>query len=293
MVRKFLLGTLIAFLVFQAAGAFYLCEGTVHLPRKELRSPGPWAQQARNVEITAGDGIHLRGWWIQPQSWNRNAVLLLHGQGDNRLGMKRYAQFLLGEGFAVLMPDFRAHGESDGTLATYGLVEHMDVQHWMKWIDANQHPRHIYGLGESMGAAVLLQSLESQPRFTAAIAEAPFATFREVSYDRIAQNFGCDAWLSMTLLRPMVEAAFSYANLKYDTDFDEVNPLSGVKKTEIPVLLIAGGKDTLIYSTHSRELQQSNPEHVSLWEVPEASHCNVIQLHPAEFQQRVLNWFER
>lgn len=43
------------------------------------------------------------------------------------MGMIGYAELLLTRGSAVLMPDSRAHGQSGGALATYGLLEKDDI----------------------------------------------------------------------------------------------------------------------------------------------------------------------
>src|SRR5206468_134282 len=87
-------------------------------------------RRASDVSITASDGMVLRAWVIQPHHANGNAALLLHGLADNRLGMTGYAQLLLRHGLVVLLPDARAHGESGGDLATYGLLERNDIHQW-------------------------------------------------------------------------------------------------------------------------------------------------------------------
>jgi cephalosporin-C deacetylase-like acetyl esterase len=66
--------------------------------------------QMTDVQIPAFDDAPLRAWYIQPRSDNGNAVILLHGLGDNRLGMRGYAEMFLNHGYSVLMPDARAHG---------------------------------------------------------------------------------------------------------------------------------------------------------------------------------------
>ena len=104
-------------------------------------------------------------------------MILLHGLSDNRLGMIGYAELLLSHGFSVLMPDARAHGNSGGQLATYGLVESEDIHRWFDWLQQSQHPGCIFGFAESVGAAQLLQSLQGEPRFCARAAESPFSSF--------------------------------------------------------------------------------------------------------------------
>lgn len=50
--------------------------------------------ELQDVSITASDGAVLRAWEIQPHRTTGNAAILLHGLGDNRLGMTGYAQLL-------------------------------------------------------------------------------------------------------------------------------------------------------------------------------------------------------
>jgi fermentation-respiration switch protein FrsA (DUF1100 family) len=105
------------------------------------------------------------------------------------MGMIGYAELLLANGYGVLMPDSRAHGQSGGALATYGLLEKDDIQRWIRWVQEHQHPGCVFGFGESMGAALVLQAIVSKPGFCAVAAESPFASFREISYDRWDNSF--------------------------------------------------------------------------------------------------------
>jgi len=123
------------------------------------------------VAMSAPDGTHLLAWNIRPRKGNDNVVILLHGLSDNRMGMLGYAELLLSHGFTVLMPDARAHGASGGGLATYGLLEADDIHRWVEWVQEPQHSSCIFGFGESMGAAQLLESLATEARFCAAAAE--------------------------------------------------------------------------------------------------------------------------
>ena len=145
-------------------------------------------------QISAADATVLRGWSLRPHRANGDAVILLHGQGDNRAGMLGPAEMLLREGYSVLLPDARAHGESGGTIATYGVLEADDVRRWFDWLMQSQSPHCIEGVGDSMGGAELLRSLDEEHGFCAVVAESPFATFEEAAYDRLGQQFSTGAW---------------------------------------------------------------------------------------------------
>jgi len=158
-----------------------------------------------------------------------------------------------------------------------------------------QHqPDCIFGFGESMGAAQLLQSLKTETRFCAVVVESPFASFREIGYDRVGQRFNTGPWLGRTLLRPIVEFAFLYARLKYKLDFEQVSPESAIATTKVPILLIHGQIDSNIPVRHSRLILAKNSMHdpvIVLWEVPTADHCGAISTAPEEFSERVPEWF--
>jgi predicted alpha/beta-fold hydrolase len=243
------------------------------------------------VAITARDGITLLAWSIRPRDSNGNAVILLHGLADNRVGMTGYAELLLSRGFSVLLPDARAHGTSGGNLATFGILESEDIRRWLDWLQQNDHPVCIFGFGESMGAAQLLQSLQTETRFCAVAAESPFASFREIGYDRVGQFFHTGPWIGRTVLRPILEFAFLYAKWKYKLDFKQVSPENAVASSKIPVFLIHGQDDSNIPVRHSRLIAARNPS-VTLWEVPNTDHCGAVDTHPDEFDADLTRWFD-
>src|SRR5260370_40943877 len=62
----------------------------------------------RDVSVPASDGSRLQGWFARPAKANGDAVILLHGVGDNRQGMMGFAELCLSNGFAVLAPASQA-----------------------------------------------------------------------------------------------------------------------------------------------------------------------------------------
>lgn len=296
---RWLIFALLSYLAFCSVGGILLADGALHPARRSLTPEDAaafrqWIQPlhavVRDVSITTPDAAILRGWLVRPPQPNGDAVLLFHGLGDNRLGMTGYAQLLLGHGFTVLLPDARAHGLSGGTLATYGLLERGDIRQRADLLRAEVGAHCIYGMGESMGAAQLLQSLQPGTPFCAAVAESAFATFREIAYDRMGQPFHLGPWVGRTLLRPLVEIAFLRARWKYGLDMELVSPEEAVSRTHMPVLLIHGQIDGNIPVRHSRRIHVVAPQTL-LWEVPGADHCGAIAAAPREFQNRLLGWF--
>lgn len=296
--------SIIAVLLYSAfctAVGIFIAEITLHPQRRTLDRPMiAMAEQVaqntrsslRDVSLNAQDGIRLSAWLIEPANTNHNAVLLLHGLGDNRIGMIGYADLLLHHGYTVLMPDARAHGQSEGALATYGLRERQDIRDWARWLQTTARPNCIYGFGESMGAAQLLQALNHDKLFCAVAAESPFSNFREIGYDRVGQFFHTGPWLGRTLLRPVIEVAFLYSRWKYGLDLQKVSPEQAAASTSVPVFLIHGQVDRNIPVRHARRIHALAPR-VTLWEVPNADHCGAVSTAREEFERRVLGWFSQ
>lgn len=290
----------LGYLGFSSLAGAFLAEGTLRPLRRSLSAAdkkqaqemaGRHNSDLTDVAITAPDGATLKAWEIQPRHKSREAVLLFHGQGDNRMGTIGYADLLLNHGFTVLMPDARAHGVSGGQLATYGLLESEDIHLWFDWLRQEQHPTCIFGFAESMGAAQLLQSLQTEPHFCAIATESSFANFREIAYDRVGQIFHTGPWLGRTILRPVIEIAFGYARWKYKMNFEQISPERTAAATKVPILLIHGQDDSNIPVRHSREIAAANPG-LTLWEVPHADHCGAISTAPQEFERRLIRWFD-
>jgi alpha-beta hydrolase superfamily lysophospholipase len=273
-------------------------ELSLHPPRRPLRhvdlaraTAVRYHANLEDVAIDASDGARLRAWLATPERSNHSVVLLFHGVSDNREGMAGFAEMFLGHGYSVLLMDSRAHGESGGALASYGLNEASDVHRWVRWLKSRVQPGCIFGLGESMGAAILLQSLNEEPSFCAVAAESSYRNFREIGFDRAAQFTHTSDWVARTLGRPSIEVGLLYARIRYGLDLTLVSPETAVAASHVPVLLIHGSKDVNTPPRHSVAIKARNPNGVSLWIVPGAVHTGASSAEPQEFQRRVLEWF--
>lgn len=274
-----------------------------------------------DFDVRAADGILLHGWIVRPDHPNGNWVLLFHGVADNRIGVIGQSEFLLRAGYSVVMMDARAHGASEGQLATYGWLERNDTrsildalftrirrrrtdlqiqpgyrppQAFGSFPEQSPHPPappapHIFALGESMGAGIALQSAAVDPRIEGVVAEASFANLREATYDYAGLRRS--PVLGKTLFAPFSWMLLYHGEKLTGLPVAEVSPEKAVAARPFPVLLICDEKDVALPCRHTQRIYAAARGPKQMWEVPGAFHTAALGFQPAEFQRRVLNFF--
>lgn len=241
--------------------------------------------------VRAPDGAILRGWKVRAENPNGSWVLLFHGVSDNRVGVIGQSEFLLQNGYSVVMMDARCHGESGGDIATYGWLERKDASAVIDALEAFEKPQHLFALGESMGGGIVLQAAGADSRIEAVVAEASFANLQEAAYDYAGLRQY--PWLGKTLLAPGAWLMVYRGGKLAGFPPSEVSPVKAVASRLFPVLIICDEEDHALPCRHSKMIFRAAQGPKELWRVPRAYHTAALGYEPAEFRKRVLGFFER
>ena len=260
-------------------------------PGFRLRVKTRYGAQVEDVFISGKDGAVLSGWFIAPARGNGQAVIVLHGVTGNRVGSAGFAEMFLDHGYAVLLPDSREHGESGGSVASYGILERDDVARWTGWVRGRE-PGCTYLLGESMGAAIGLQATAATRQLCAVAVESPYATFWQIAFERLGRGTHIGSLFWRTAGLPVLVSAVGYTRLRYSIWLPDASPMEAIKRSHVPVLLIAGTADQNIPMHHAQELERACGARCSLWIVPGADHGGASSVAHAEFARRVVGWFQ-
>jgi uncharacterized protein len=281
-----------------AVGGWFLAPTYLHPPRRQLtadlvkEAEASFAQSgshAENFVVRAPDGALLRGWKVKPPQPNGAWVLLFHGVADNRIGCLMQSEFLLKAGYSVTMMDARAHGESDGAMASYGTIESGDTSRIIDALVASEHPTHIYALGESMGAGIALISTGADSRIEAVVAEAPFSNLTEAAYDYAGLRRS--PLLGKTWLAPFAWTLVWRGRHLVGPEHREISPEQAVAERPFPVFLICDEKDEALPCRHAERIFAAAHGPKQLWMVPGAFHTAGIGFAPEEFRKRVLAFY--
>jgi uncharacterized protein len=252
--------------------------GFAHVARPLQTIPDIGAQH-EDVTLRTSDGLKLAGLYVP--SRNGAAVIVFPG----RIGPQKHARMLARHGYGVLLLDRRGEGASEGDPNALGWDFDKDIAAGVRFLKGRPDvdPERIGGLGLSVGGEMLLQTAAGDHDLAAVVSEGAGA--RMLS-EELSDLHGVDKWLAA----PM--AAVKYAALEVFAD----DAMPGDLTKLLPK--IAPRPVFLINAAHN-EVDAKAPEYYAAarspkqrWLVPKGGHTDGIDVMPAEYERRVIAFFD-
>jgi alpha-beta hydrolase superfamily lysophospholipase len=201
-----------------------------------------------SFEVTTSDGIALFGWRFAPRDAPRGILVFVHGKDINRQHFVSAAERFVAEGYAVVAYDQRAHGESKGEFVTYGAREAKDLSLIIDTALARfGRELPVAVVGESLGAAVVLQAAAEDPRIKLVVAGAAFADLQTVVHDKAPVFLDAKAQATAVQVAER-EARFTVA---------DISPEASARRITVPVLLLHGSEDAYLPMKHSLRIYEA------------------------------------
>ena len=200
------------------------------------------AQPHEEVWRMSEDGLRLHATFF-PNQDSKKIALCLHGYTSQ--GMSDYiglSGYYLKHGFAMFLPDARAHGQSEGEYVGFGCLDRKDALQWINWLTARCTEQvQILLHGISMGAATVLMTtgLTLPPQVKGVISDCAFTSPKEVFSHVLHSMYHLPAF-------PMIQISDHVNRKKAGYGLDECNAAREVKKAKVPALLIHGSADTFV-----------------------------------------------
>lgn len=272
------LGALLALVLVAVAATW---AGGAWLARAANRPIGPLPASLHGeaVRILTTHDAFVAGWFVAGRRGG-GAVLLLHGVRSDRRQMVARARSLSRAGFAVLLVDLPAHGESPGDHVTFGAREGAGVRAALAWLRGRASGERIGVIGVSLGAASFMLS-NARPAPDAVVLESMYPTIEDATRDRLALHFGNAAARLAPLLLGQLRwhAGVAPAQLR---------PIAHLHELHVPLLVAAGALDRHTPVAETRRLFAAANAPKQLWIVPGAAHVDLQAFAPAAYEATVL-----
>ena len=267
------------------------------IPFMRRREPDPpanpveFGMPVEDVVFASRDGLELGGWWIAAQNTAnspvRGTVIMCPGQNGSMDKDLPQAQPLHAAGFNVLMFDFRGHGRSEGNVVTMGAFEQADLFGAMDYLAKTHGIERVGIFGLSMGAGVALMVAAQDKRVAALVADGAYPRL-----DGILAGYLRIQGIPGTLTRPLAWWVLRMGALRTRYQIYRANPADFAARLKAPALLIHGDQDPFVTPDEITTLAGQIPSQHELWRIPEAGHREAFAQQPAEYNQRVVAWFE-
>jgi len=252
--------------------------------KRMIVTPSTLGLPSRDISFQTCDGKTIRGWFI-PAPHAKGVIICCHGYPASREQILPRVAFLHPD-YHLLLFDFRAHGESDGRLVTFGLREVWDVDAALAWLaacpEAKDLPVGIWGY--SMGAAVAILSASRHPEITAVVSDSAFASFPDM-ITQFYRFLGPGRYIASSLARFLGRKLLKM-------DYLSSSPEAQVSRARAAILIIHAREDEFVPFSHAERIYRQASEPKKLLPVT-GSHTTHNTPDPSAYQQEVRDWFRR
>jgi uncharacterized protein len=290
MKRRILAVALLAALVGYLSVSYVVADRLTHAERHPIgRAPQVAAATYEDVTLRTSDGLNLKGWFF-PVRGDR-AAILIHGRHANRAEyqgrLEHIADFLIAQGYSVLLFDLRGHGDSDGDRFSLGQLERFDVASAIDFVASRGFAeKRIALLGISLGAGTAIQELLLHPHVGALVSDSSYLdAFTEVQ-EVLPQEGGVPGWFT--------PGVFLMTRIVFGLDGDQVRPIEVVRAhPERAFLFIHCDTDGLIQVHHALDLRAASVNPASeLWIAHGCDHAAAMDMYPTEYRTRVIEFLD-
>jgi len=270
--------------------SFYI---TKRMPRTAFHTPEEFGLLYEDVTFPALDGVQIHGCWIPSEKTlrgqlteNERAVIILHGHGGSLDWDIHRAPAFHAAGFNVLLIDFRAHGQSQGHLATFGYLERKDVVGAVNFV-LGRGVNRIGLLGFSYGGIASMLTAPICPEIKAVVTDGGPTRMKTALRAR-----AIELHVPPRIARPLAWLTFAITSLRLGVNIFHYETVRWVAQiAPRPILFIHGDLDQ--YCPDFDDLFSAAGEPKEMWRLPGVGHTMASEVYPQEFQARVLEFFNR
>lgn len=241
-----------------------------------------------DVYIQSFDGLKLHGKIFPCPAGGKKFILGMHGCRSNALNeFGPFMKFYHENGYNMLLPDERAHGESEGKYIGFGNLDRYDCVKWTEYlVERYGEDCEIILHGVSMGgAAVLSASGEELPKqVKGIISDSAFSSVYDQFSKSFTQIFNMPAF-------PFVPLCSFLGNFKAGYNFKDDCPMELVKKAKVPILFVQGRADTVVEPEMAEELYEACPTRKQMLKIPDSGHAQSIGVDPVGYKTAIKEFF--
>ncbi|MEG1181087.1 MAG: alpha/beta hydrolase, partial [Oscillospiraceae bacterium] len=254
----------------------------------EAAAAEKWLRElpCEQVSIKSFDSLTLKGLYIPAAMPSENTVIAIHGYKST--GVHAYASYVRFYreimGYNILLPDNRAHGESEGKYIGFGCLDRLDCIGWCKFIvERNKNICNILLHGISMGAATVMAA-SGEKKLPAQVMGIVADCGYTSAYEEISSIIKTKLKLPAFLLVPIISLI---CRLFAGYSFKDAVPVEQVKSAKVPILFIHGDADSVVPVWMAYKLFEACKSQRKLYIVKGAKHISCYRDDRQKYEKNV------
>ncbi len=225
-------------------GEMVYTEDIVENRKEQLSETAKWVQETdyKKFAMDSDDGLQLIAAGFVQEDPSAPWALMIHGYTGWKEEQYQHAFEYYKQGYSVLLPDLRAHGESEGKYIGLGYLDRGDLLKWMNAIRKLYPDTDWVLYGQSMGgsACVMLAGDPRLPDYVkAVVTDSAFCSPEELFKRKVMD------WTGMYDFG-IVSAAGLLAKPQAGYSFAEASAIKYAGNIRIPALFIHGSEDKTV-----------------------------------------------
>ncbi len=253
------------------------CSGVFLQPDRVLHGrPEQVGARWEEALFPSADGTQLMGMFLPARPGpGKGVVVQFHGNGENMTSHFVFVWWLTLEGWDVFAFDYRGYGASHGKKSLAGSVD--DGVAALRWARAKAAGRPLVVVGQSLGGALALASLEKDggEGVKGLILDSTFASYRVIAREKLGQ-----LWLTWPLQYPL---SFLIG--------DSLAPERlAARRKPVPLLMFHGEGDLVVPQHHGRRLFDAAAGPKEFVSVPGTGHTEAFGAQRAAQKDRIVSF---
>ncbi len=266
----------------------------LHVDFGETWTGSEYGLNSDKLNLTTSDGLRIVAYEVTAEQPEAVIIFLSGIHNPSVTAFFGHARMLHDEGYASMLLEMRAHGESEGDVIGLGYEEYLDVQAVVEYLENSDRytdvPIIVYGL--SMGGATAINAIGQIPEIDGLISMSAYSAFDDVFVD----NMGLPEPLG-GIQRFFVRL---YTSFKYGFDTRHITPVNQIQYLgSRPALIIHSSTDSQVPYANFKRIMVHAPDHVETW-VREGDLHFIVQpglfltpLEDSEYADRILQFLDQ
>ncbi len=239
------------------------------------------------INIKTYDGLNL--WAREYNTGSNKWAVVVHGYTSDHKGVDDIAYEYYNRGYNVILPDLRAHNNSEGDYMGMGLNDSKDIKSFVEYITAKDEDASIVLHGVSMGGATVMMAgkeTEDIDNVVAIVEDCGYTSAYQMMVEQLEYRFSLPEF-------PIMHSARFVSGIKGGYDIKDAAPIEAIKETTKPILFIHGDEDTYVLPYMQVELYEAYEGEKDILTIEGAEHGAARFIEPEEYYDKVFSFVEK